>query len=199
MESFRTPPTIPCLPAIKTLGIGRVRIAHYEDSEVGGIFQFLQNAAKRGENVGSDEYPSCEAFLEKVLNQMSPGTIITFNDAANGQMRAAAIFHNSAFTRSVSNLFLADMRLVTAPDIWQNPSLLGELLKECLDLLADWPVGFRGVMIECFLTSQVFINAMKGLKFSLTTIIPQVVKHISFGLMDSYVFYKELPVETPAR
>lgn len=186
-------PAIPYLPTTKSLLIGRVQISHYNKGEVSEIFQFIQRAAKRGDNVGIDEFISEEAFCDRILVQCAPSTILTFRDVQKRDLQAVIFFHTSLFTRSRFKPFLVDLRLVTLAATWENQAALKELLEVGLALLSDWPVGYQSVMAQSFLSSQTFIRALQEIKFTLRSVIPKIVKHSRFGLIDSYVFNKELP------
>ena len=190
-------PRVPYLPLTKVIpGLGAVSIEHFHDAEIPEIYEMVCGAARRGEDIGVDEYPSLDDWMERIYMEALAAGIITVRHRSTKVLKAAIHFHCSRFSRSLTPC-LAETKLVMADGVRKKPDTFLELVTLSEQLVRDSGCGFVGTTIESFIHNHDSIKALRSARFHVTCTMPALVKAPKIGLTESVIFYKDFGTPFP--
>ena len=194
-------PRVPYLPFTKVLpGLGDVCVAHFKDEEIPEIYDLVCGAATRGEDVGVDEFPTLDDWMDKIYGEAPAAGIITVRDTESKVLKAVVHFHASRFSRSLTPC-LAETKLVMAEGVRNNPATFRELVTLSSELVRDCTgavyCGYVGTTIESFVHNHDTIKALRSARFHITCMMPCLVKAANIGLTESVIFYKDFGTPLP--
>lgn len=192
-------PCIPYLPQVRFIdGLGSVLLEHFKPNEMEEIYNLLCAAAVRGEDVGADEYPTFEDWLDAFdfAKKFHAGGIVTIRENKTYMLKAIIYWRNSRYSRSLTPC-LAEMKLVMAEGV-RDTSAFHDLLNLGAEMIKNCGVGFVGMIIETFLSDHNGIKVYRDNRFNIAMIVPALIKHPKLGMTECAVYHKDFGTPLPS-
>jgi hypothetical protein len=185
-------------PFIWTLPLARrtLLFADLSPNDIAGkreAFLLVSDAARRADNVGTDEIPSLEYF-DKILGYADDVIAIHNVDStgSNSAMVGLLAVFPCRYVRSCHpsncSLFIVTGESISSRLVWRDLARLG------YDMGIRGNRGYTGCTIDVFVTSYELVASLRDEGFVITAFIPEagLVNGHPGRHTDSYVMYKEL-------
>lgn len=162
-------------------------------------FRLVSDAARRADNVGSDEIPSLEYFNE-ILEYTDEVIAIRDNNASgggggcDGAMVGLLLVFPCRYVRSSHpsncSLFIVTGESISSHLVWRDLARLG------FEIGVRGKHGYTGCTIDVFVTCYEWVAALRDEGFVITACVPEagILSGFDDRHVDSYVMYKELGI-----
>jgi hypothetical protein len=158
-------------------------------------FRLVTDAARRSDNIGVDEIPSIEYFID-ILNH-ADDIIALYDDVTTGRdslMVGLLVVFPSRYIRSIHpstcHLLIVTGESISSRLVWRDLVQIG------FQLAFGVQRGYTGCSVDVFATCHERVVAMRDEGLVITACIPDagLVAAYPDRHIDSYVMYKELAI-----
>lgn len=182
--------SLPYLPALLHI---RANLSLYVDilssNHFAEAYRLVQAAALRGDNIGLDEFPTAESFLEV----LEAGDSYMALDSATGRLVALIVIAPCNYSRSVDPIY-ADGYIVLAEDL-QQLDIFRQLLRLSLRMTLD--LEYEGCLVNTFVNHTNSILALRAEGFLPMGCIPMSGFIHKQGWTESMILFKDLKQACP--
>jgi len=189
-------------PCIWTLPLSRrtLRFSDLPSTEIAReeAFHLFTDAARRADNVGTDEMPSLK-YLEGILNFADDVTVL-YDDVTDGKndsrgtMVGLLVVFPCRYVRSChpsnASLWIVTDESISSRLVWRDLARLG------FEIATGSELNYTGCTIDVFVTCVELVAALREEGFLITACIPDagLVSGFPGRHIDNYVMYKELRI-----
>ncbi len=148
------------------------------------IESLWQDAAKRGEGFGLDEFTEQGYFCRKMFREAN----ILVAENTQGEIVGASVFGPSSLSRMETSLLSV---LYVTVGINQRKQGIGKsLLEHSMDLLKK--DGFKGVLSDTYVNNYQMLGLLRMMDYSFLGSMPKCAYVANHGPTDSLLVYRDL-------